>query len=123
MYGKDGMDDMASSKMSSLRDLIGEMKKLHGDKAKPKGMAIEMHETHMEPLSPEDVEGLEEATHQDLDGDNEKGESPEHQEMVLGHSDEDQDEDQDHDEDQDEQEPEMQIPEGLLRLIAEKLAK
>lgn len=114
---KDGMDDMASSKMSSLRDLICEMKKLHGDNAKPKGMAVEIHESHMEPLSPEDVEGLEEATHQDLDGDNEEGESPEHQEMVLGHSDEDQGEDQD------EQEPEMQIPEGLLKLIAEKLAK
>lgn len=34
--------------------------------------------------SPE-MEQAEEETHEDLDGDNEEGESPEHQEAVLGH--------------------------------------
>lgn len=118
---KDGMDDMAGSKMNSLRDLICEMKKLHGASANPKGMAVEVHESHVEPLTPEDVESLEEATHQDLDGDNEQGESPEHQEMVLGHS--DMDDDMGGEDEDDQQEPEMQIPEGILKLLAEKLAK
>lgn len=109
MYGHDGMDEGMNSKATSLRDLILEMKKLHAEglNGKPKGVALEVHESHLEPLSPEAEHELEESPEHEAE------ESPE--EEAAEHEDE---------ECEDEgEEPEMHIPEGLLRLIAEKLAK
>ena len=116
MYGN---DDQNSTKLRSLMDLIQTMKGLHGSSASPKGMAIEVHEAHAEPLSHDDVEQLEEATHTDLDNDNEEGESPEHKAMVMGS-----DHDNSDEEYEDDESPEpMQLPEGLMKLLAEKMHK
>jgi len=121
-------DDMSSPKLQSLMDLISEMKRLqasslHGDEEGPHGMEVEIH---AQKLDPQDLEKMEEATHQDLDNDNEEGESPEHKAMVLGdHSDMDEEspeEDQDEDEDM-EDHSEMQLPPGLMKLLMEKMGK
>lgn len=77
------------SKMQSLMELVSKMKELQGqglkgeDHEDPKGLALEVHESHVEPLDHDEVEKLEEAGHEDLDNDDEKGESPEHKEMVM----------------------------------------
>lgn len=97
MYGKDEMDDGADSKMSSLKDLICEMKKLQaeGFSGKPKAIEIEMHSEHELPDGEEEMDE----------------ESPEHE---MEESPEEESEEHEH---------EMEIPPGLLRLLAEKLAK
>lgn len=111
-------DDMSGSKLQSLMALIGEMKKLQGSSLHPQdphGMEVEIH-AHK--LDPQDLEQMEEETHQDLDGDNEAGESPEHKAAVLGDEESSEDEDSDS-----EDHSEMQLPPGLLKLLAEKMGK
>lgn len=116
MTGNDNMEPQ--SKLASLMELVKEMKRLQGEDAagKPHGLEVEVH---AQKLSPADLEHAEEVTHQDLDNDQEQGESPEHQALVLG----DQSEDEECEPEEDEDHGEMEIPEGLMKLLAEKLHK
>lgn len=102
------------SKMQSLLELIKEMKRLQGEQGAGKPHAVEV-EVHAQKLDPQSLEHAEEVSHQDLDNDLELGESPEHQEVVLG--------DEDCEELPEDNQDEMQIPEGLLKLLAEHLHK
>lgn len=107
------MDMEPKSKMESLLELIKEMKRLQGEHAgKPDAMEVEIR---AEKLDPKDLENMEELSHEDLDNDQEEGESPEHKALVL-------DEDSESEESPEDQE-EMQIPDGLLRLLVERLHK
>ena len=117
------------SKVQTLMDLVSKMKELQGsgmhasspDNSDPHGAALEIHETHVEPLDHDDIEKLEEATHTDLDNDNEEGESPEHQMAVLGpdHGDEDMEDD---DKDEDHMGP-MNVPPALMELLMKHLSQ
>ena len=124
------------NKIQTLMDLVSKMKELQGsgleapgsdesdsDEGSPHGVGLEIHEAHVEPLDHDDVEKLEEATHTDLDNDNEEGESPEHKMAVLGpdHGDEDM-EDKDEDQDEDHMGP-MNVPPALLQLLIEHLSQ
>lgn len=130
-------NDIASkTKMQTLMDLVSKMKEMQGQSASSKpghGVALEVHETHVEPLSHGDVEDLEEKTHQDLDNDGEEGESPEHKALVLGsdksHMDQ---EDANHDDLNSESEPSdeeeqddhlspLALHPGLMQLLQEHL--
>lgn len=111
------MDMEPKSKMESLLELIKEMKRLQGEHAgNPDAMEVEIH---AQKLDPKDLEAAEEASHEDLDNDQEEGESPEHKAKVLGDEDMESSDEEPMDEDQDE----MQIPEGLMKLLAERLHK
>lgn len=110
------------SKLQSLIDLISQMKGLHAqglqdDSQNPKGEGIEIHEIHAEPLNQDDIENLEEATHMDLDNDNEEGESPEHKAAVLGPDNNDQDDEDNNDMSQ------LKLPPALLQLLAQHLSQ
>lgn len=99
------------TKMQTLMDLVSKMKQMQGSSLHdehPHGAALEIHEAHVEPLDHDDVEKLEEATHTDLDNDNEAGESPEHKAAVLGDEDESEEDD-------------MKLPPELLKLIQQHL--
>lgn len=104
MYNNDdGME--SSSKMQTLMDLISKMKELQADGANPKkAMAIDIHAEKL----PTDEESMSE------EGDEE---SPEHESLESP-----EEEASEHDEDED-QHTEMQLPEGLMKLIMEKLHK
>ena len=146
---KQGFD--SSKKMQSLMDLVKLMKQMHGESAmssqddsQPHAMEVEMH-AHS--ADPKELAALEEATHADLDSDQEEGEPEAHKTSVLGksmteevpeesaeevpESPEEEASESDSDEAaEDSQEPEdedqhseMQIPEGLLKLLAAKLQK
>lgn len=111
------MDDMENkTKLQSLMDLVSKMHELQTQdlRGEPKGLALEMHESHVEPLSQDDIEKLEESTHTDLDNDNEEGESPEHKELVMGENPEEC-------EDEDEESPSKLSPE-MMKLLMEHLA-
>lgn len=122
-------DSDSKSKIQSLMELVSKMKELQGlgmhspdePDSDPHGVALEMHEAHVQPLDHDDIEKLEEATHTDLDNDNEEGESPEHQAAVLG-PDHDEEKPEDEDEDQDHMGP-MNVPPALMELLMKHLSQ
>lgn len=109
-----GMD---AHKMASLMELMKTMKLLQADSmhGEPKGMEVEVH-AHK--LDPQELEKMEEETHQDLDNDNEEGESPEHKAAVLG---DEGSPDEESSESSNEEDSEMQMPDAFKKLLLEKL--
>ena len=122
--------DMGSqSKMQSLMELMKKMKELQAGSLrpddKPHGVAVELESTGVEPLDSEDPElaKVEEATHSDLDQDQEVSEDPEHKALVLDEkAPEDEVAEEVAEEEPEEELSPLNLPPELLKLLQEHLA-